>query len=456
MFCEGVMKTQTIHVVGGGLVGTLSTIVLAQRGFTVVLHERRPDMRKATITAGKSINLAVTSRGLKALAEVGLKDDVLDMAVSMKGRMLHDADGKTTFVAYGQKENEVIHSVSRRDLNTLLLEKAGSYNNVEIFFNRRCVGYDAQTSALTFADEVTGRQETVPAEVTIGADGAWSAVRQAMQKQVKHFQYSETIEAHGYKELVIPAAPGGGFRMEKNALHIWPRKSFMLIALPNLDGSFTVTLFLAGEGKESFTALKTERDVTDFFIRLFPDATRLMPTLAKDFFTNPTGSMVTVKCAPWRIEDKAAIIGDAAHAIVPFFGQGMNCGFEDCSALGALLDQKNMDWATLFAELENLRKPNADAIADMALENFVEMRDTVADAKFQLKKQIGFELEKRYPGRFIPRYAMVVFHPEISYAEARRRSDIQDKILEELCAGASSLEQVDWQRAEDLLLVRAA
>jgi kynurenine 3-monooxygenase len=229
----------------------------------------------------------------------------------------------------------------------------------------------------------------------------------------------------------------------------------MLIALPNLDGSFTCTLFLAHQGEESFAALQTEDDVRSFFKRVFPDAMPLMPNLSQDFFSNPTGSMVTVKCMPWHVAGKVMLLGDAAHAIVPFFGQGMNCGFEDCSALRELLVRNEaVSWDALFKELDLRRKPNADAIAEMALENFVEMRDTVADPKFQLKKQIGFELERRHPGQFIPRYAMVVFHPEIPYAQARERSEIQDRILEELCADAASVEQINWEKADQLIRQR--
>ncbi len=414
-------------------------------------------MRRVDVAAGRSINLAVTARGLKALAEVGLKDRILEIAIPMKGRMLHDLDGKTTFVPYGQKESEVIHSVSRGSLNRVLLDKAASHDRVEIAFNCRCLGYDPHASALSFLNEETGQSETVGADAILGADGAWSVIRKTMLDTVKDFNYSQEFLEHGYKELHIPPASDGGFRLEKNALHIWPRKSFMLIALPNLDGSFTCTLFLAHRGVESFAGLQTERDVMAFFTRMFPDAITMMPTLSHDFFSNPTGSMVTVKCQPWHVEGKVMLLGDAAHAIVPFFGQGMNCGFEDCSALGEMLDRQNEpNWHDLFTELERCRKPNADAIADMAIENFVEMRDTVADPKFQLKKQVGFELERRYPGRFIPRYGMVVFHPEIPYAEARRRSEAQDEILEGLCAGISSLEQLNWERADQLIRQRTS
>jgi kynurenine 3-monooxygenase len=446
------MNLPTIHVVGGGLVGSLVTIFVARKGFKVALHERRPDMRRVDIPAGRSINLAVTARGLKALEDVGLRDKILALSVPMRGRMLHDTHGKTSFVPYGQKASEVINSVSRGSLNKVLLEKAGSYENVEIAFNHRCQAYDQDASTLTFVNDETARSETVSAKVILGADGAWSVIRKTMLENLKDFNYSQEFLEHGYKELIIPPAPDGEFRMEKNALHIWPRKSFMLIALPNLDGSFTCTLFFPHQGEESFAALQTEGDVQAFFTRVFPDAVPVMPTLARDFFSNPTGSMVTVKCKPWHVEGRVLLLGDAAHAIVPFFGQGMNCGFEDCSALGELMDRDDsLNWNDLFKELEFRRKPNADAIADMALENFIEMRDTVADPKFQLKKQIGFELERRYPNQFIPRYAMVVFHPEIPYAHARQRSEIQDKILEELCTGISSLEQINWGKADQLI-----
>ncbi|MGB9152611.1 MAG: NAD(P)/FAD-dependent oxidoreductase [Alphaproteobacteria bacterium] len=444
------MKEQKIHVIGGGLVGSLAAIYLAQKGFAIDLYERRADMRRVDIPAGRSINLAVTARGLKALDEVGLKNRVLDLAIPMKGRMVHAQDGTTSFSPYGQKDDEVINSVSRGELNKLLLEKADSYDNVNMHFHHRCMSYDSAKSVFTFRDETAGQEKTVPASVTIATDGAWSDVRKSMLENTRNFNYSQHFLDHGYKELSIPAAKDGGFRLEKNALHIWPRKSYMLIALPNLDSSFTCTLFLPYDGAESFTSLRTPKDVLDFFSRSFPDALALMPTLAEDFFGNPTGSMVTVKCSPWHTDFKVMLLGDAAHAIVPFFGQGMNCGFEDCSALGQLVGQ-NPDWGAIFRTLEAQRKPNSDAIADMAVGNFIEMRDTVADPKFQLKKQIGFELERRYPERFIPHYAMVVFRPDISYAEARNRSAAQDRILEELCAGIISLDHVDWNKAAKLM-----
>lgn len=436
--------TQKIHIVGGGLVGPLMAVYLARKGFSVEMHERRPDMRRQDIPAGRSINLAVTARGLKALEEVGLKADVLRISIPMKGRMIHDPEGKTSFLSYGQKEDEVIYAASRGLLNKALLAAAEACTGVKISFDRHCTHYDIASSTLTFA----GQPEKIKADVVIGADGAWSAIRKAMLDNAQNFNYSQSFLEYGYKELVIPPTASGGFQMEKNALHIWPRKSHMMIALPNMDGSFTMTLFYPHEG---FAALKTESDVLDLFGRDFPDAAALMPSLAKDFFDNPTGALATVKCYPWHSGGAAVVMGDAAHAIVPFFAQGMNSGFEDCTLLNSLIASDAPEWEKVFSAFGRLRKPNTDAIADMAVENFIEMRDSVTDPKFALKKQVGFALEKRWPEKFIPRYSMVIFRPEIPYAEARRRSDIQDKILDTLCADIDSPAQIDWSRAEHLI-----
>lgn len=417
----------TVQIIGGGLVGPLMAVYLARKGFDVALHERRPDMRRADVPAGRSINLAVTARGLRALDEVGLRAAVLKIAIPMRGRMIHDIDGKTSFLPYGQKEDEVIYAASRGLLNKVLLEAAGTYKNVHMTFN-----------------------ETVSAvpegEAVIAADGAWSVVRKGMLERVQNFDYAQSFQSYGYKELHIPAGAGGAFLLEKHALHIWPRKSHMMIALPNTDGSFTMTLFYPYEG---FAALKTAADVAALFARDFPDALALMPTLAEDFFANPTGALVTVKCAPWH-DGNRVLIGDAAHAIVPFFAQGMNSGFEDCRVLNGLIGDKP-DWPAVFAAFSAARKPDADAIADMAVENFFEMRDGVTDPKFALKKQVGFALERRWPDRFIPRYSMVIFHAEIPYAEAKRRGAAQDKILQALCAEIDTVEQLDWKEAESLI-----
>jgi kynurenine 3-monooxygenase len=450
------MSKEKIHIVGGGLVGPLTAIFLAHKGFHVELYESRPDMRKHDISAGRSINLVVTDRGLEALDKVGLKDRVLEIAIPMKGRMLHDLEGNETFVPYGQKEGEVINAVSRGLLNQFLLQAADKYENLNITFSHKCTHYDIDGKTLTFLNEESNKEAKIDADIVIGADGAWSAIRHAMLENVVNFSYAQEFLDHGYKELVIPPTGDGGFQLEKEALHIWPRKNYMLIALPNVDGSFTCTLFLPYLGDESFDKLQTEQDVMVFFERVFPDALPLMPTLAEDFFANPTGALATIRCKPWHVDGQACLIGDAAHGIVPFFGQGMNCGFEDCTLLGELLDSDKPDWHTVFRRLYERRKANTDAIADMALENFVEMRETTADPKFQLKKQVGFELEKRYPGKFIPRYSMVMFHPEIPYAEARRLSEIQDQILEELCTNISDPEQTDWEKADEILSTNLA
>lgn len=437
----------TVHVVGSGLVGSLTALFLGQEGFKVELYERRPDMRKAEMSAGRSINLVITDRGLKAVEQVGLKDKILDITIPMKGRMLHDTEGQTTFVPYGQNENEVIHSISRGLLNCLLMDAVDEYPEITIHFEHRCTGYDIDNSVIEFRN---GKE--IKADVTFGTDGSFSAIRRSMLDNVMNFNYSQDFLEHGYKELNIPATSSGEYALEKNYLHIWPRENYMLIALPNLDGSFTCTLFYPYEGEESFAKINTESDVVSLFERVFPDALPLMPTLVEDYFNNPTGALVTVRCSPWHVGGQVTLLGDASHAIVPFFGQGMNSGFEDCRVLGDLLRANNAgadtDWSTLFKSFEQARKVNAEAIADLALENFVEMRDKTADPLFQLKKKVGFELEKRFPELFIPRYSMVMFHPDIPYAEAQRRSLLQDELLRDICTNLDSPENVDWAQAE--------
>jgi kynurenine 3-monooxygenase len=437
--------TRTIHVVGAGLVGPLMAIYFAKKGFNVELHERRGDMRKNAVDAGRSINLAITARGWRSLDEVGLKEKVSAISIPMRGRMVHDVQGNTSLQPYGQTDAEVIYAASRSLLNVMLLDAAETYKNLKINFNARCTGYDPDKSLLQFDGK------DVTAETVIAADGAWSPMRRSLMSRIENFNYSQSFLEYGYKELEIPPAANGAFRIEKHALHIWPRKNYMMIALPNTEGSFTCTLFYPNQGKDSFANLQTPQHVTEFFSREFPDAVPHMPGMVDDFFGNPTGALVTVKCAPWNLGGKALLIGDAAHAIVPFFAQGMNSGFEDCAVLNSLIDSTDPDWEKVFTRFTQLRKPNADAIADMAVENFTEMRDSVTDPIFLLKKKVGFELEKRWPGKFIPRYSMVIFHPDIPYAEAQRRGAIQDKILEKLCAGISAPEQVNWGEAEKLV-----
>ena len=434
--------TPEITLVGAGLAGSLLSIFLARRGYRVTLLERRLDPRRGAAAAGRSINLALANRGIAALEEVGVMESLRPALIPMAGRMLHDEEGRLRLVPYGSKPHEVIYSVSREGLNTLLLNAAESTGKVSIRFGETVRGVD-------FANR---RVQATPYDVLIGTDGSASAVRAAILERTAGRLDEEPL-GHGYKELSIPAAPGGRFRMEKNALHIWPRGEYMLIALPNVDGSFTATLFLPNQGEESFQALTTPEAVDALFQRRFADAIPLLPGLVEDFFANPTGHLETIRCEPWWFEDQALVLGDAAHAIVPFHGQGMNAAFEDCSAFDRSLADPDRPWNEVFAEFEKRRRPNTDAIADMALENYVEMRSTVREPKFQLKKDLSFRLEERHPGRFIPRYSMVMFHT-IPYAEAKRRGAIQEEILDLLTSRAASLGEVDLARADRLIAER--
>jgi kynurenine 3-monooxygenase len=441
-------QSDKITLIGAGLAGSLLAIYLAKRGIAVEIFERRPDMRKEKISAGRSINLAISTRGIYALSEVGLQEKIMKLAIPMKGRMMHSIKGELSFHPYGKDESEVINSISRAELNQALMNEAEK-QGATIHFNQRCTGMNFDSGELFLHHEQRGADSTIPTRTVIGTDGSASAIRLDMQK-VGRFNFSQEFIEHGYKELAIPPGPDGQFVMEKHALHIWPRRSFMLIALPNLDGSFTCTLFFPFEGEPSFASLNSEKAVLNFFQTQFPDAVLLMPTLLEDFFTNPTGSLVTIKCQPWHLENKALLLGDAAHAIVPFFGQGMNCAFEDCTVLNDCLQQHSPNWRTVFEEFEKLRKANTDAIAEMALENFIEMRDLVADPQFLLKKQIELALEEKYPHKFIPRYSMVSFH-RIPYLVALERGKIQDRILLELCQSITNAAEVDWRRADQLI-----
>ena len=436
-----------VTVAGGGPVGGLMAIFLARRGYDVTVYERRPDMRTQPVPAGRSINLALANRGIDALQRVGLMEAVTPHLIPMRGRMIHALDGATELQPYGNKPEEVIYSVSRGELNKIILDGAAAAG-VGIHFDCSCTGVDLAKRTARLGDSPKG----ISCDVLIGADGAGSVVREAIV-QATGGAVTEGILDHGYKELTIPAACGGGFAMAENALHIWPRGGFMLIALPNTDGSFTATLFLPNEGEESFSSLRGTVDVERFFARYFPDTAPLIPDLTEAFFRNPTGMLGTIRCFPWRYGGGAVVLGDAAHAIVPFHGQGMNAGFEDCVALDACIARAGGDWTAAFAAFERDRKPNADAIADMALENYVEMRDTVRDPKFLLKKTLAWKLEERFPDRFIPRYSMVMFH-RLPYADAYRRGKIQAEILDELTRTATSLADVNFGRAETMIAER--
>ena len=437
-----------VTVIGAGLTGPLLAISLAKRGVPVQIYERRPDMRRVRISAGRSINLALSTRGIHALREAGVWQVVAPIIIPMRGRIMHSIAGELTFMPYGKDETEVINSISRADLNIALMD-AAERSGVTFHFNERCTGFDLRSGAVELRNEETGTETSIASEVVIAADGAGSAIRSEMLKLAR-FNFSQQYLDYGYKELTIPAGSGGTHVMETHALHIWPRGTFMLIALPNVDGTFGCILFLPFEGDVSFAALDREDKVLAFFKGQFPDALELMPSLAENFFANPTGAMVTIKCSPWHVDGKALVLGDAAHAIVPFFGQGMNCAFEDCTYLLELMDSHGSDWAALFSDFEKSRKADTDAIADLAIENFVEMRDKVADPRFLFRKKVELELEKKYPGHFVPKYAMVTFH-RTPYSVAASRGAIQDRMLAELCDSVQRVEDIDWAKADALV-----
>ena len=417
-------------LIGSGLAGGLLAAYLGRRGYEVDLYERRSDPREGNLVGGRSINLALSTRGIHALEQLGIANEVLKHAIPMRGRMIHPAGtgSRTIFAPYDRDPNKYINSIGRAALNTTVIEAAQRYPNVRVHFNHRCTDVDLDSATAGLVDTETNETAAGRGDAVIGVDGAFSTVRQSMQKKLADFEYDESYLPHGYKELTIPPAPDGGWQMEKEALHIWPRKSFMMIALPNPDGSFTCTLFWEFEGPRSFASTKTDEDVRRFFEEEFPDAVPLMPKLLAEFRNNPTGSLVTIRCAPWYYKDKVALVGDAAHAVVPFYGQGMNAAFEDCVVLDACLAEFPQDRQRAFAKYYKKRKENADALADLAVENFIEMRDKTASRAFRAKKKLDHLLEGLLPGIYLPLYTMVTF-TLIPYAEAARRARLQDRII---------------------------
>jgi kynurenine 3-monooxygenase len=413
-------------LIGSGLAGGLLAAYLGRRGYDVDLYERRTDPREGNIVGGRSINLAISTRGIHALEQIGLADEALRHAIPMRGRMIHDKSGALHFAPYDIDPKKCINSIGRASLNATVIEAAQRYPNVRVHFNHKCTDVDL-AEAVCHLETETGKL-TVRGDAVIGVDGAFSAVRASMQRNIDSFQYNESYLAHGYKELTIPPAPDGSWRIEKNALHIWPRKSFMMIALPNPDGSFTCTLFWEFEGPRSFATTKTDDDVRRFFDEEFPDAVALMPSLLEDFRNNSTGSLVTIRCAPWYYRDRVCLLGDAAHAVVPFYGQGMNAAFEDCVVLDECVEKFANDREHAFAEYFSRRKENADALADLAIGNFIEMRDKTASSTFRTKKKLDHLLEAALPGVYLPLYTMVTF-TRIPYAQAARRARLQDRIL---------------------------
>jgi kynurenine 3-monooxygenase len=424
----------TVVLVGAGLGGSLMAILLGKAGYAVRGYELRPDPRTGSARGGRSINLALSARGMHALERVGLAREILAMAVPMRGRMIHSQVGRTAFQPYGTAADQVNHSVSRGDLNIVLLTAAEKLPDVRFSFGRKCQAVDPASGEVTVLDSESGETRHHTCDVVIGADGAFSVVRRQFLKEDR-FDYQQAFLSHGYKELTIPAAPGGGFLLEKNALHIWPRGGFMMIALPNRDGSLTCTLFLPFEGDTSFAALATETEVCRFFERVFPDAIRLIPDLAAQYFANPTGSMVTIRCSPWHSGGRVVLLGDASHAVVPFHGQGANAAFEDCVVLDDCIRRKAPDWAAVFASFEALRKENTDALADLSIANFEEMKHHTGSRLFLMKKALEKGLHRLFPSRFVPLYMMISF-TLIPYAEARRRARRQARALLTATAGA--------------------
>ena len=465
----------TVTIIGAGLAGTLLGILLARRRQRVRVYERLPDLRREQITAGKSINLALAARGIRALERAGVMEAVRPLLIPMPGRMLHDPDGKQTFIPYGQRPEEVIYSVSRPGLNRVLLDAAEAAG-IELHFRQSLLAARFADRQLVLRDEQSGKERELPMRRVVGADGAGSILRRAFVAELD-VPCSEDLLGHGYKELTLPAGDHGQHRLDPNALHLWPRGGFMLIALPNIDGSFTVTLFLPYQGEVSFAALTSASSVDTFFARHFPDASAAMPSLSTEFFEHPTGVMGTVRCSRWSRDADMLLIGDAAHAITPFHGQGMNCALEDCVTLDDLLaptlaltraptlalppaDQRESrgrpgegtDWSAAVTDFDRTRRIDTDAIATMAIENYEEMRDTVRAPSFQLQKALSLELERRFPGRFVPRYSMVMFHDDIPYSLALSRGAIQAGILNELTRTATTLAEVDYAHAATLIL----
>jgi kynurenine 3-monooxygenase len=416
-------------VVGAGLVGSLWAVFLARRGYAVKVFERRSDMRAEGYKGGRSINLAMSERGWCAVEKAGIREKIEQVAIPMPGRMIHSIAGDLTFQAYG-KEGEAIYSVSRGGLNMELLHIADSFPNVEFFFDHHCTNVDLDNPVIEFEHLKTGERKTFNAPLIFAADGAFSAIRYALQRS-NRFNYRQFYLDHGYKELTIPATADGKHGMEPGALHIWPRGNFMLIALPNADGSFTCTLFLPFEGEISFENLKTEAAIESFFQQYFSDALGLIPGLVQEFQRNPTSSLVTVQCDPWQWQGRILLLGDAAHAIVPFYGQGMNAGFEDCTILDAMCAAMGENWSEIIPAFARTRVQDGDAIAELAQRNFIEMRDLVGDPKFLLRKKIAADLYAKFPADFLPVYSMVTFS-NTAYHVALQEDDAQNDLFREI------------------------
>ena len=449
------MEGNPINIIGAGQCGTLLASMLARHGRKVNVFERHDDPRVVDAEAGRSINLALATRGIRALQLAGLYSLVEPLLVPMRGRMVHDVDGSTEFLPYGQRQEEQIHSVNRIGLNKVLLDAAEQLPNVRIRFRQKAFGYDAPDCTVHMRDLDDNSLYEVEARPVIAADGAGSVIRRSFDGS-DTFGGIETLLRHGYKELSIPAGPDGAFQLDPNALHIWPRGGFILIALPNPGGDFTLTLFLANDGDTSFASLIDTVSVEAFFEQHFADVAALIPNLVDEVINHPLGVLGTVRCRHWHDRGNVLLIGDAAHAIVPFHGQGMNLAFEDCALLDRLVTDLGTDWQRIFRTFENTQLMNANAIAEMALENYIEMRDTVRDPNFALRKALASELERRLPEYFIPRYAMVMFHADIPYLVVQERGEVQRLLLEEFTRDVDNLDSVDIDGAAKAVVDRLA
>ncbi|MBW2960908.1 FAD-dependent oxidoreductase [Mesonia aestuariivivens] len=448
-------KKENILIIGAGLCGSLLALRMAQRGYQVQLIEKRPDLRKTDISAGRSINLAFSNRGIKAMKLVGLERKALEICIPMNGRMIHDQEENTFLSPYSGLKHEYINSISRTDLNALLLDEAEKMENVSIQFNQECLAVNSAEAKATFRDYHSKEEKTIEADLIFGTDGAGSSLRKSMMEDHSFlFSFSQDYLQHGYKELSIEPSKNGDFQLHKNALHIWPRGENMLIALPNLDGSFTVTLFMSyAEGDYNFENITSEEKAVEYFNTYYPDALKLMPNLGKEFFENPTGPLGTVKCSPWHSHGKSLLMGDSAHAIVPFYGQGMNASFEDVVVFDEALENHTGDWETTFKAYQEARKKDTDAIADLAIDNFYEMKEHTAAPIFQQKRKLETAFEQEFPAAYASKYRLVTFQEEIGYAEAMQRGRAQDKAMLRLISKGKINEQMTLE--EKLKLVKA-
>jgi kynurenine 3-monooxygenase len=443
-------EKKNVIIIGAGLVGSLWAVYLSKAGYSVTIYERRPDIRKAEISAGKSINLALSVRGWTALDAVGVGDEIRKIAIPMSGRVMHDLTGNLTYQPYG-KEGQAIFSVSRGKVNATMMDIAEKHGNATIHYNHDCRKVDLKNGIVWLTNNLTGEEIEAKADLIFGADGAFSAVRYNSMQKLDRFQYSQNFIADGYREILLPANADGSYKMDKNALHIWPRGRFMLIALANEDGSFTCTLFMPHEGGENaFDKLTSKEAVDNFFKTTFPDFYTMMPNIADAWEDHPLSALAIVRCYPWA-HGKTALMGDAAHATVPFYGQGMNAGFEDCTVLNNLMHKHNHDWEAIFAEYSKERKPDGDALQDLSLENYYVMRDFVADPAFLLRKKIEAKFSELYPDKWLPLYSQVTFS-NIRYSVAYKQGKIQGEIMDQVMETPGIEQKWDSQEVMDKIL----